>query len=92
MTAPSGFTDPPPASRNQASTAVPARRRRVTHHPATPFVPEPVTEALHTVEQGERLDRVKEWLRVVAFLEMIIGNAGAQVMNMVEANIAGKPL
>jgi len=29
---------------------------------------------------------------IVAFFELVVGNSGAEVMNVVEAYIAGKPL
>ena len=61
-------------------------------HPSPLFVPETEAEASQTGEQGERLDGVEEGFGAVASLEMVIGDARAQVVDVMEADIAGKPL
>jgi len=66
--------------------------RRIAHQPPRALVPQAEAQALDAGEQGDRLDGLKERLGTVGCLEMIIGNARAQVVDMMEADVAGKPL
>src|SRR5438105_4812080 len=74
-----------PWSRIRASGLASPRPRRKAHHPSPLFVPEAEGEAPQTGEQSEGLDGVKEWFGPVALLEVIIGDARAQMVDMVEA-------
>jgi hypothetical protein len=49
-------------------------------------------ETLQAGEQSDWFDGAKERLRTVAFLKMVIGDTRAQVVDMVKADVAGKPL
>jgi hypothetical protein len=56
------------------------------------FIPQVEAQGFQAGAQGDRLDALKELMRVVALLQIIIGNARTQVMNMVKANVAREPL
>jgi hypothetical protein len=56
------------------------------------LVPEAKGEKSKARQQGDGLDRIEERICLMTLLEMVIGNAGTQMMNMMKANIAGKPL
>jgi hypothetical protein len=63
-----------------------------SHEDVALFIPQAKCEAFEARQQRDRFDRVEEWIRFMALLQVVIRNARTQVMNMVEANIAGKPL
>src|ERR1700723_2214613 len=42
-------------------------------------------------QECDGLDRIEEGIRVMTLLEMVIRYAGTQMMNMMKADIAGKP-
>ena len=56
------------------------------------LIPEAKGEKSKARQQCDGLDRIEERICLMTLLEMVIGNAGTQMMNMVKANIAGKPL
>ena len=56
------------------------------------LIPESESERLETGHERNWLDGLKEWLGVVAFLEVVIGDARAEVVDMMEADVAGEPL
>ena len=56
------------------------------------LVPQAKGEGMEARQQRDRLDRIEERVRLVAFLEMVVRNARAEVMNVMKPDIAGKPL
>ena len=56
------------------------------------FVPQAEGERFETGGQGERLNGLKQGFGAVAFFQMIIRDAGAQMVNVVKSDVAGKPL
>src|SRR5579864_5350039 len=56
------------------------------------FIPETEGQRLETGKQSDRLHTLEQRVRLVAFLQMVIGNPRAQMMDMMESNVAGKPL
>ena len=56
------------------------------------LIPKTKSEGIETRQQRDRLDRLEEGVRLMAQLKMVVRNAGTEVMNMMESNIAGKPL
>jgi len=58
----------------------------------TLLIPEPVRDRFQAGNESDRLDLLKERVSSVACLQVVIRNAGTQVMDMVEADVAGEPL
>ena len=56
------------------------------------FVPKPVAERFETGEQRDGFHRLKQWLGVMAFLQVVIGNARAEMVDVMEPDVAGEPL
>ena len=56
------------------------------------FIPQAKREAFEAGQQRDRLDCAEEGIAFMASLKVIIRNARTQVMNMVEPDIASKPL
>ena len=56
------------------------------------FVPKTKREAFKAGKQGNRFNGLKQRLRFMAFLEMIIRDACAEMMNVMKPDIAGEPL
>jgi hypothetical protein len=56
------------------------------------FVPQAKSQRFATGKQGDRLNARKEGIRVMAALQMVVGNTRAQVVDVMEADIPGKPL
>lgn len=56
------------------------------------FVPKSVRERLEAGEECDWFDGLKQRLSLVALLKMVIWNARAEMMNMMETNVAGEPL
>ena len=59
---------------------------------ATLFVPETEGERFQAGEQGDGLHALKQRLRFVALLQMIIRNPRAQMMNVMKPNVPRQPL
>ena len=64
----------------------------VAHQLAPLFIPETEREGFKAGKQRYGFNRLKQRLRFVAFLEMIIRNARAEMVNVMKANVAGEPL
>src|SRR5579863_9658424 len=56
------------------------------------LVPETKSERLEARQQRDRLDCLEVGIGVMTSFEMVVRNARTQVMNMMEADIAGEPL
>ena len=56
------------------------------------LVPEAIGQKLKTRQQCDGFDRAEERICLVTLLKMVVRDAGAQVMNVVEPDIAGEPL
>ena len=56
------------------------------------FVPEPESKRFQTRQEGDRFYSLKDRICLMTLLQVVIGNAGAQVMNVMESDVAGKPL
>ena len=57
-------------------------------HPAPALVPEAEVEAFEAGEQGDGFDGLKEWFGPVAAFELVVGDARAEVVDVVETDIA----
>src|SRR5882672_7776601 len=64
----------------------------VTDQPLLLFIPQAVSEGFEAGEQSDGFDALKERFRFMTFLEVIIGNARTQMMDVMKANIAREPL
>jgi len=56
------------------------------------FVPEPERKRFETGEESDWLHGLEERIREVAFLEVVIRNSRAQMVNVVKADVAREPL
>ena len=56
------------------------------------FIPEPERKRFEAGEQSDRLHSLKQWLGFVAALQIVVRNPRAEVMDVVEAYVAGEPL
>ena len=61
--------------------------RAITDQPLLLFVPQAESEGFEAGEQGDGLDGLKQRFRFMTFLEVIIRNARAQMMNMMKADV-----
>ena len=52
------------------------------------FIPETERERFEAGEQRNGWHCMKQWLRLMASLQIVIGNPGAQMMNMMKSNVA----
>src|ERR1022692_3869742 len=64
----------------------------VADQPALLFIPETESERLQAAQQRDGFDGLKQRFCFVAFLQMVIRNARAEMMNVMKADVAGKPL
>src|SRR5687768_1435036 len=62
------------------------------HQLSALFIPETEGEGLQDGEEGDGLDALEKGMGAVASLEVVIGNARAEMVNVMEADVAGKPL
>src|SRR5436189_4930047 len=60
-------------------------------HPAL-FIPKTKRERFEAAAQRHGFDLLKQRVRLVASLQIVIGNARAEMVDMVKADVAGKPL
>lgn len=56
------------------------------------FVPEPEVERFQASAQGQWFYVAKERVGIVASLQIVIRDAGTQVMDVVKADVPGEPL
>ena len=56
------------------------------------FVPEPEGESSETGKKGNWPDRAEKRFGAMALFEVIIGDVRAEVMDVMETDVAGKPL
>ena len=56
------------------------------------FIPETEGEGFQAPKEGHRFDRLEKRLGFVAFFQVIIRYARAKMVDVMEANVAGKPL
>jgi len=56
------------------------------------FVPEAEGEGFQTGKKGDGLDRAEKRFGAMALFEVIIGDVRAEVMDVMETDVAGKPL
>ena len=66
--------------------------RAVADKLLTAFVPKAIGEGFEAGKEGDRFDGLKERFGAVAFLEVIVRDRRAQVMDVMKADVAGKPL
>ena len=64
----------------------------VTHHAPCLFIPQAQRKALQAGPQREWFDLLKNRVVVVAFFQIVIGYARAEVVDVVKADIARNPL
>jgi hypothetical protein len=64
----------------------------ITHEFAALLVPKTESEAFEAGKERNRLHGVEEWIGLVAFLEVVIGNARTEMMDVMKTNVARKPL
>ena len=64
----------------------------VADEPAFLLIPQPERERLEAADERDGLHRLKQRLGLVAFLEVVVRNARAQVVDVVEADVAREPL
>src|SRR5882672_145611 len=64
----------------------------VAYQFATLFIPETEGERFEAGKQRDRLHRLKQRLRFVALLQVIIRNPRAEMMNVMKPDVARKPL
>ena len=62
------------------------------HELAALFIKQPKTERAQTGQQRDRFYFLEQRIGVVTALQVVIWNARAQVMDVMETNVAGKPL
>lgn len=62
------------------------------HESPPPLVPESIGQRFEAHWQGDGFDPLEIRICIMTVLEMIIRDARTQVMNMMKANITGKPL
>ena len=76
-----------------SSPAGTTRSQRAESHPLLVlFIPQTESDGLQARDEGNRLDLPEKCIRIVAFLQMVVGNGRAQMMDMMKADIARKPL
>ena len=56
------------------------------------LIPEAESQGFEAAEQGNGWHGLKQWLRVVTTLQIVIGNPWAQVVNVMKSDVARKPL
>src|ERR1700691_694504 len=56
------------------------------------FIPQAERNGFHARKEGDGFDLLKEWVGLVAFLQVVIGDARAEVVNVMEPDVAGEPL
>ena len=64
----------------------------VTHQLLSLFIPETEGKRFEAGEQRNGWHSLKQWFRFVAPLQIVIGNPRAQMMNVMESNVAREPL
>jgi len=62
------------------------------HEFVAAFVPEAESHRLQAAEKGDSGHRLKERFRIVAALEIVVGNARTQMVDVMEADVPGEPL
>ena len=62
------------------------------HEHAPVFIPQMQTHRLQAGPRRERLDLLEDRVFIVAALELVVGDAWAEMMDVVEADIAADPL
>ena len=67
-------------------------QRLETYHLSLLFIIQVQAERPQALGQSQRLDRLQLRYRIVALLQMIVGNAGPDMVNMMNADVAGRPL
>src|ERR1700733_3617857 len=80
-----GFGPASERASNPAGTAGPQRAK--PHQLLVLLVPKAKREGLQAAEEGNRLDLGEDRVGVVTFLQMIIGDERAQMMNMMEPDV-----
>ena len=63
-----------------------------TNQPVTLLIPEPEGEEFEAGEQRDGRHALEQRLRLVAPLQIVIGNLRAQMMNVMKPDVARKPL
>src|SRR6185369_15155536 len=66
--------------------------RAVADELLTAFVPKAIGEGFEAGKERNRFDGLKERFGAMAFLQMIVRNRRAEVMDVMKADVAGKPL
>ena len=67
-------------------------QRAVADEAAVLFIPQPEGDGFQAGEQRDGLHLLEERIGLVAFLQVVIGNARTEVMDVMETNVSGKPL
>src|SRR5437762_9541256 len=63
----------------------------VTYQFSALLIPQTEGKRFEAWKQGHRFYHLKERLGFMALLQVVIGDSRAQVMNMVKADVSGKP-
>ena len=56
------------------------------------LAPQGEAGALQAFEQGQAVDRAQLWAGIETGLQLVVGDHAAQVMDMMQADVAGEPL
>ena len=57
-------------------------------HLAIHFIPQPKFDGFETVEKAQFWRLLEERVRVMATFQIVVGNEGVQMMNVMESNVA----
>src|SRR5437867_12681220 len=76
------------------STLLPAQlaQAAIAHELAVLLIPEAEGERLEAGEQRDRLDVLEQGIGLVASLQVVVRNPRAEVVNVVESDVAREPL
>jgi len=56
------------------------------------FVPQPIIEGFKAGKEGDGFYLLEQRVGLVTFLQIVVGNARTQMVNMMKADVAGEPL
>ena len=64
----------------------------VANKAALMFVPQAERKGFEALQKRDGFNRLKQRFGLMAFLQVVIGNPCAQMMNVMKPDVAGKPL
>src|ERR1041384_2113579 len=83
---------PSSAARHHAAPAQPALHCAEADQFPPLLIPQAEGQRFKAGKQRHRFDRLKQRLSSVAFLEVVVRDAGAEMMNVMVPDVAGEPL